>query len=204
MCHFFEIEKNESSCSYALNIVIPKIEQLITENKTPNSEQIELLTNSISDLQNFPAFRALNPIKSNSINNLQKKEIQSWLENLKLTLTSQLSILNAEKDSKMNLLIKETGSLSQFLEFKKKYQNEKTAEMVTSEGQLNPVIVIKGHLVRNIAPVYYISQSKTGRSHFYASEKMIGDKQLSTFIFNNIIIWLIIASTLSALLIFHK
>lgn len=44
------------------------------------------------------------------------------------------------------------------------------------------------HIYRHFAPVFYLPENKTGRAHYFAPAKKIGNQYVDTFVFNAIII----------------
>jgi hypothetical protein len=54
-------------------------------------------------------------------------------------------------------------------------------------------------LIQKADPVFMRPGSKTGRAHFYAPYKQIGNKKIPTLIFNIFVIWFMILSMFVAL-----
>ena len=63
--------------------------------------------------------------------------------------------------------------------------------MALDEDNLKKAIYTPQKIIQKMNPGYMKTTSKTGRSHFYAPSKMLGKKEIDTYIFNLSVIWLV-------------
>jgi ABC-type multidrug transport system ATPase subunit len=93
------------------------------------------------------------------------------------------------KDSVTNVLVVGMGKTA-FLDLKDKYTNRKLREILLDEFNSRKIIETSDKLIQRYEPVYMKPVSGNGRAHFYAPYKQIGNKQVDTFWFNIIVLWL--------------
>jgi ABC-type multidrug transport system ATPase subunit len=78
-------------------------------------------------------------------------------------------------------------------EFKNKYYNESLADLVTNVSVKERILEFNGQLIQQINPVF-IDPKPTGvldyRAHFFAPEKNLFGKFVSTYWFNLLVIWI--------------
>lgn len=77
--------------------------------------------------------------------------------------------------------------------FKNKYYNESLADLVKNVSEKERIIEYNGHLFQQINPIF-LDPMPTGpldyRAHFFAPQKNLLGSPVSTFWFNNLIIWI--------------
>ncbi|MEO8473065.1 MAG: ATP-binding cassette domain-containing protein [Chryseolinea sp.] len=77
--------------------------------------------------------------------------------------------------------------------YKDRYYNESLADLVKNVSEKDRIIEYKGQLFQQINPIFLDPESKGPmdyRAHFFAPQKKIFGLTVSTYLFNNIIIWL--------------
>lgn len=94
-----------------------------------------------------------------------------------------------KKDSATSSLMAKMGKAS-FLELKNDYTNERLKEIMLDEFNTSKSVETKSRIIQKYEPVYMMPVSGTGRAHFYAPYKKIGDMLVDTFLFNIIVLWL--------------
>lgn len=77
-------------------------------------------------------------------------------------------------------------------QMRKNYVNEKLEETLTGRYFKQRLIYYNHHIVQIDNPVFHISESKIGRSHFYAPYKMVLGQRIEVLTYNLAIIWLMI------------
>jgi ABC-type multidrug transport system ATPase subunit len=78
-------------------------------------------------------------------------------------------------------------------EYKNKYFNESLADLVQNISEKNRILEFDGQLIQQLNPIFMDPKPTwigDYRAHFYAPEKNFFGFQMSTFLFNMIIIWL--------------
>lgn len=87
----------------------------------------------------------------------------------------------------------EKGSHYNLNAYKNKYYNESLADLVKNVSEKERIIEYEGQLLQQINPIF-MDPKPTGpldyRAHFFAPEKNLFGTMASTFLFNNIIIWI--------------
>ena len=78
-------------------------------------------------------------------------------------------------------------------ELKNRYYNESLADLVKNVSEKDRIIEYEGKLYQQINPIF-VDPRPAGpldyRAHFFAPQKNLFGKMVSTFLFNNIVIWL--------------
>ena len=76
--------------------------------------------------------------------------------------------------------------------YKDKYYNESLADLVRNVDEKERIIEFEGQLYQQINPIF-IDPRPSGpldyRAHFFAPKKHLLGNDVSTFLFNNVIIW---------------
>ncbi len=97
----------------------------------------------------------------------------------------------ARRESEMAKIDK-TGSYS-LNDLKNRYYNESLADLVKNVSEKERIIEYQGRLYQQINPIF-VDPRPDGpldyRAHFFAPQKNLFGSMVSTFLFNNIIIWL--------------
>ena len=78
-------------------------------------------------------------------------------------------------------------------EYKNKYFNESLADLVQNISEKNRILEFDGQLIQQLNPIFMDPKPTwvgDYRAHFYSPEKNFFGFQMSTFLFNMIIIWL--------------
>ena len=84
-----------------------------------------------------------------------------------------------------------------FIEMKNDYTNDALSDFVKDKNAINKILELNGQLIQK-SDLIYLSP-KGARAHFYAPEKRFFNKNVDTFWYNILIIWimsLILAVTL--------
>ena len=70
--------------------------------------------------------------------------------------------------------------------------NENLADFVLNRLNTNKIYDADDRLIQKADPVFMPPGSKSGRAHFFAPYKQIGDLKIGTLIFNIMVIWIMI------------
>ena len=82
------------------------------------------------------------------------------------------------------------GNNENFQKFKQQYYNNDLADIVLNKKEVKKIIEYKNELIQKKDPVFLITNSYIGRSHFYASTKTIAGYKIETIWYNVIVLWL--------------
>ena len=99
----------------------------------------------------------------------------------------------AEKEAAIFKLENDKGSNYDINKYKDMYYNESLADLVKNVDEKERIIEFEGQLYQQINPIF-IDPRPSGpldyRAHFFAPKKHLLGSDVSTFLFNNIIIWI--------------
>ncbi len=88
----------------------------------------------------------------------------------------------------------------EFLKLQDDYENESLGQLLKNQNQIERCIEKDGRLIQLIDPIYQDpTDSKIGRSHFFAPRKQFFGTYYSTFWFNICVIWLMSVSLMITL-----
>ncbi len=86
----------------------------------------------------------------------------------------------------------EKGSGYRLNEYKNRYYNESLADLVKNVSEKDRIVEYDGHLIQQINPIF-LDPKPNGpldyRAHFFAPQKNLAGATVSTFLFNNLVIW---------------
>src|SRR4030043_353872 len=79
--------------------------------------------------------------------------------------------------------------LEEMISMRENYENERLKSLVLDID--NPVKILEtpGKYIQKFDPGYMIATSNSGRAHFYAPYKRIGNIEIDTYWFNLLVIW---------------
>ena len=80
----------------------------------------------------------------------------------------------------------------QFIKMRGKDYNENLADILLNRLTTSKIYDAGDKFIQKADPVFMRPGSKSGRAHFYAPYKQIGDLKIGTLMFNIIEIWLMI------------
>jgi len=116
------------------------------------------------------------------------RRLDNYLKGAKAYFAEAYITSTEKKDAIYDQLIEKFGR-DQFIALEKKYNNEYLEDLLMNTAHLNMVYRGKDQLIQKKDPVLMRPYSHIGRAHFYAPYKIIGNKEIPTFIFNLIFIW---------------
>jgi hypothetical protein len=76
-------------------------------------------------------------------------------------------------------------------QLKEDYHNDQLELLVLDRTRKDQSIETKSRIIQKYEPGFMIPLSKTGRAHFYAPYKNIGNARIDTFWFNLMVIWIV-------------
>jgi hypothetical protein len=201
--HFFKSDMKVSQNSY-YGILIDKLnddlwicrkfkdsidfKDLVNENFRRLNWHIDELA-ALSEINPGPWKSSLN---AENFNPDIGKNAGIFLDSLKrhyLHLTKQEISL---RDIISSSLVKAIGSDGR-VNLMDNYENKRLKDMVLDwdNPDLNKTIETSYKIIQKYEPGYMKATSKYGRAHFYAPIKMIGNKEIDTFWFNLLVLWLV-------------
>ncbi len=173
--------------------IVYTIEQTIKRGETPKAGYFELLRNEIITLSDI--YSGLNDYSFINQNmtladlSKVKNEFDSISYYGKKFYDEKLDILHDAQKSRDEMF----GGKEVANSIRPKYVNSKLEETLTGRYQKNNFIYNENKIVHMGNPVYHITESTLGRSHFYAPYKMVLGKRIEVMTYNLFIIWIMIA-----------
>ncbi len=201
---FYSFDKEKSISDYKKNYWLKTLENRITQYEIykDDSTKLEKLSNDLILVRNeiqkektnnkyVNCSLDVNDIDINRANEELIDSVRSYFGRLKTYYNSRYLIANRKKDNLVNKLEKSILGKEQFKKLKRDYHNERLNEFVRNSDELTPFIEYDGQLYQKIDPIFFNSESKFLKAHFYAPFKYIFGKAYSTLKVNIIIIWVI-------------
>lgn len=198
--HFFEADKAMSQNSFQRSYLIPGLEtatrDILRDSGAYESHQanFDLIQNEYDYLvehfgvKTFPMIGSFSPaLFSPSIG----QRFLNYLDDLKDSFQVKYKNAVAQKDSIYENLIDQMGK-EEFYRLKRNHFNESVSDLVENRNEFNKIIRSDNRLIQRKDPIFKDPYSHTGRAHFYASEKIIGDWHIDTVYFNVIVLWVMI------------
>ncbi len=178
--HFFEVNANIKNLNYLQLYYIPKLNDILLFEKAPKNRAIvkeEILQSKL--LSKYLSSEKI------EVDNLFKPK--NILEKIKLELNKQDQIKQTITDSLLGVY----NSVLEFKNVKKTYHNDYIENIVTNKYAKEDLIVSEEKIVRKKGLVYdgSISDGLNYRTHFFAPNKNLFKKTVSTTTFNIIVIW---------------
>jgi ABC-type multidrug transport system ATPase subunit len=107
--------------------------------------------------------------------------------------------INIDRKDSVSNSIKERIGSDEFIKLKYDYSNDQLENVVLDRLRVQRSIETDNIIIQKYEPGYMIPLSKSGRAHFYAPYKLIGDIKIDTYWFNVIILWLAMLAWYAAL-----
>jgi ABC transport system ATP-binding/permease protein len=203
--YYFKTEQQESNTKYYLLFIIPEIKKVLYDIRLQNpalpayKHNLEFLQNEIQILQESEYVSRLMKLKPDTPKFLL---LEKRLDQLNTVFSNMLDQLSHKKDSITHSLVLKLGGVDNYLEYKSRYYNENIADWVLKRKALEAFIKADNKTIRTIEPIYQLSGSNYGRTHFLSSSKKICNLQFDTLTFNVLVIWLMSAILYATLIIF--
>ena len=201
--HFFKSDMKVSQNSYYCILIDKLNEDLWFCRKFNDSVSYRDLVNESfrrlnRHIDEFEGLSKINPgpwrssLNAGNFNPDIGKSAGIYLDSLKrhyLHLTKQAITL---RESISSSLVKEIGSDGR-VKLMDNYENKRLKDMVLDRDNPNQDKTIEtGYkIIRKYDPGYMKATSKYGRAQFYAPVKMIGNKEIDTFWFNLLVLWVV-------------
>ncbi len=192
----FDQKLDKESVAFDLYYRIPEIENIIytIEQGLKNDDKIKkgyyiLLQNEMNYLS--PRETDYSFITQA----LSLKDIIKIKSDLKKITAKLQSNYNTKSDiyrESVALRNKQIGDEAQIKEKQNAYINEKLDETLTGRYLKNRFVYYKNHIIQKDNPVYHVTPSRIGRSHFYAPYKEVLGKRIDVLVYNLVIIWIMI------------
>ncbi len=200
--HFFDTEQRASEAIYKRTYLIPELRRLLSEEMMDNGENSDkgdayneglILQNELFKLNMEYPYRGdvFDPVAGfDSLPESVSEDISIYLSKAADHYHRQYINAIDERENIYNQLVNRYGSKEKFLNFKERYYNNQLASALLNEKEVLEHAIYNNEIIRLKEPVFQLPDSKTGRAHFYAPEKRIGNYFIDTFWYNMLIIWI--------------
>jgi hypothetical protein len=95
-----------------------------------------------------------------------------------------------ERDQVYSNLVQYMGGQEQFLKFRQDYHNKQLAKVLTNENEVQNYSVHDGEMIPLKEAVYRQPSERIWRTHFYSPVKFVFGREIGTYWFNLLVIWL--------------
>ncbi|NJO89966.1 MAG: ABC transporter permease [Chloroflexia bacterium] len=209
--HFYDVERNLSQLNYLNTFYSQKMQSLyvnltvsgLNDPGLKENEDLTLLENELIKLSELTENEKFSNLATRLANEYKtkefKEEFNASFDELEKNLLIELETYKHEKEAIYNKLLEDLKGENAFLNLKQRNHNEAIADLVTNRFSHKKIIAHGGKIIQVKDPIYQLPASKTGRAHFYAPVKRLGNIYIGTYWFNLLIIWMM-STTLYVLL----
>ncbi|OQY05694.1 MAG: hypothetical protein B6I20_00715 [Bacteroidetes bacterium 4572_117] len=201
--HFFKVDEEISSVSYKSMFLLPELQSRVDRSLKikKNGGDKERMENDLLLISN--EFLILNRMVKNiqfvDIEDLTPENYNSktaeaatiYIDKLKQYLRQRQNKANQIKDKIYLNLVEQMGSSEAVATLKKDYYNKQLATFVLNKSDIKKIVETEDHrLIQMKDPIFKKPETEYGRAHFYTSKKYLFGIEISTLLFNMIVIWL--------------
>jgi ABC-type multidrug transport system ATPase subunit len=199
----FKFDMEESQNDYYARELISrlngKLNECIFYGKDPDHKDIiekdfRLLIYHINDLSKVSGIALpieFSNLNTKSYNEFTADSIKKYLEKLKVHFRHKADSIIEKRETLIANLQKKTGGVG-WAELQDKFFNKRLDEMVKNRNEASEIFESDDRLIQKSQPVFMLPGSKIGRAHFFAPYKLLGNLPISTLIFNNAAMWIMI------------
>jgi len=199
---FFDVEQRMSEASYHISFLIPRLNLMVenlernynNENEERNNRwRLDILRNELDRLGRRPEVPFVFPVEKLSVDSFSLQvadETKQYLEFVRSVMEEKLQEVSQERDRVYEALVEKMGSREAVLELRNQNHNRALSDLLLNRNMINKIEITRNRLIRKKDPIYMIPESGTGRAHLYAPVKRLGNKEIDTFWFNIIFIWI--------------
>jgi len=199
--HFFRYDLEDSQNDYYVSFLLPKLKSDLTfcskyHDSLDYSDIVrkrvvrtKLYIDQLSGLSGIKSVKW--SIDRNSLNFTPaiEKEGQAYLDSLRSCFISFRKIATSRKDE-ISASLKKTLGEDGVVALRNKYENNKLIFIVLDQEPGKRIYVQEDKLIQKYNPGFMEAISKSGRAHFYAPVKRLGNLEIDTYWYNLMFIWL--------------
>lgn len=196
--YFFKLNEKKSNAAWKRDYWIPEMNNQIQKLNKPGisilqfDDTKELLINEITKEEknwtNLKCRNCLNDLKSLKLasdKTVLTKDLNSFL----FILKKQYILTKNKITDDIENLINKLGD-KKYQELTAKYQNESLNDLVTNRREIDKIINVDNGLVQKDNPIYHDPlDTRFLDAHFYAPNKYILGRKVSTFWSNIVVLW---------------
>ncbi|MFZ2285623.1 MAG: ATP-binding cassette domain-containing protein [Bacteroidales bacterium] len=178
-----ELKKKSNECAFAAGK--PGYEEIYRGNLEKLSYHIGELSRE-AELDPWPVSRV---IAREPFNTDASYIVNDFLDSLQKSIRAKFLSYTAVKDQITDSLVRLKGE-DELVRIRTATHNNELADLVLNRTVQKKIYVTGDRLIQKSDPVLMMPGSRTGRAHFYAPFKMLGNLRIGTLWFNMMIIWL--------------
>jgi ABC-type multidrug transport system ATPase subunit len=194
-----EISQNDWYASFLLPTLKVDADECLVAGNNPDysedaEENFEKLNYHIRDLSSLTGIKPgkwINSLNYKNFNEIVAADAKSFMDSLKNSFRLKSRLVSLKRDSLYKLIAGKMGE-EEFIKMREKDYNENLANFVLNRMATSKIYDAGDRLIQKADPVFMRPGSKTGRAHFYAPYKQIGNLKIGTLVFNILVIWVII------------
>lgn len=194
-----EISQNEWYASFLLPTLKVTVDKCLVAGKDPdyresteeNFEKINYHIKDLSPLSGIKPGKWISSLNYEGFNEFVAGEAKVYLDSLRSSFRIKSRTVSYTRDSLYKQIAGRMGE-DEFIKMREKDYNESLANILLNRLATSKIYDAEDKLVQKADPVFMRPGSKSGRAHFYAPYKQIGDWKIGTLIFNIVAIWLMI------------
>jgi ABC-type multidrug transport system ATPase subunit len=194
-----DISQNDWYASFLLPTLKVKVNECLAAGHDPEyQEYVESNYNKINyHIKDLATISGSEPgnwkekINSEEFNEFIADQTKQYLDSLRVLFRMRSRSISAMRDSLYMQLSGKIGE-EEFLRMKSENYNENVANHVLNRLTTSKIYDSPDRLIQKADPVFMPPSSRTGRAHFFAPFKQIGDLKIGTLLFNILVIWIMI------------
>jgi hypothetical protein len=179
-----ELKKKSNECVIAA--AKPGFEEIYRS----NLRKLKIHTSELSTEAGVDPWPAMRVIDREPFNSDASFIVNDFLDSLQKIIRSKFLYHTAVKDQITDSLVRLKGQ-DELVRIRTATHNIDLADMVLNRTVQQKIYETDDRLIQKSDPVLMQPWSRTGRAHFYAPYKMLGNWRISTIWFNMMVIWLI-------------
>jgi len=198
--HFFK-DRKEMSMNLSYSQFVDQLDQNLQEisrhRNSPeyqddirdNYYKLSFYIDKLSELTGIPSGPWKSDINEEKFNFETEKGIKVYLDSSKKVFTKRWKKATGRETSvndSLEAIIGKDG----MLELRESYENKWLKELVLGYNMIEKISETRDKIIIKGQPGYMDPTSKTGRAHFYAPVKKIGNIRIDTHWFNILFIWI--------------
>jgi ABC transport system ATP-binding/permease protein len=199
----YEMEKsqNDWNASFLLPALKITVDECIAAGKDPvykesTEENFEKLNYHIKDLSSISNIKPGTWVKNlnyKGFNESVANGAKQYFDSLKTSFRLKSREISYRQDSLSKTIAGKMGE-AEFIMMKEKDYNINLADFVLNRLTTSKIYDAGDKFIQKADPIFMPPGSKTGRAHFFAPYKQIGNLKIGTLVFNLIVIWIMIFS----------
>jgi hypothetical protein len=200
---FFRYDMALSQNNWYSSFLIPalkvKADECIVANKKPdyedyskdNFKELNFHLNQLSSITGIKPGGWIKKLNYDDYNNLISGEVHHLLDSMKTYFWNSSRRISLSRDSLYKKITSTMGE-QKFLKLREENYNESLANILLNRMITDKIYDSGERLIQKADPVFMNPISMSGRAHFYAPFKQVGNLKIDTIIFNLVIIWIMV------------